>query len=327
MQGDYFDRQVRQARADGIRRQAAADAIGGGLEGTDKASTNVYGYSDTQTPIYGNAARRDVTEDDRHNPILGNEGHALLDFWDGIRATDKGTRFNGQYSRGGIGTFPGGQSTGGQREMEGDKEWNHKYVRPLTANQKIMAGEMRHQVWGAMAPDGADKDGGCKDAETSEKAADCVAKVLLKKGTDAGCVHMRPLAHAFALALARARAHTHTHTHTHTHAQALKLDASRDLDKQAINMASREWRALRRPGSEVPPHPLFARRLPKLRPFLPLPPPPHPSLSLPQTIPSLSHLVPCFLFSVPCLHSSLSFPSLPPLSRKGTAKGKCQSLP
>ena len=207
VQPDYFDRQVRQARADGIRRQAAADAIGGGLEETDKASTNVYGYSDTQTPIYGNAVRRDVTEDDRHNPILGNEGHALLDFWDGISATDKGTRFNNEYSRGGLGTFPGGQSTGGQREMEGDKAWNHKYVRPLTSNQKIMAGEMRHEVWAAMAPKGAENDGGCKDAETSQKAADCVAK-------------------------------------------ALQLDASRALDRQAMDIASHEWRALRRPGSE-----------------------------------------------------------------------------
>lgn len=178
------------------------------MEGTDKANTNVYGYSDTQTPIYGNAARREVTEDDRHNPILGNEGHALLDFWHGIRATDKGTRFGGQYhGGGGIGTFPGGQSTGGQREVEADKAWNHKFVRPLTANQKIMAGEMRHQVWGAMAPNGVENDGGCKDESTSSKAADCVAK-------------------------------------------ALKLDASNNLDKQAINMASREWRALRRPASE-----------------------------------------------------------------------------
>ena len=33
-------------------------------------------------------------------------------------------------------------------------------------------------------------------------------------------------------------------------AKALKLDASNNLDKQAINMASREWRALRRPASE-----------------------------------------------------------------------------
>lgn len=210
---DYFDRQVQQARDDGIRRQAAADTLGGGLMGeeTNKANTNVYGYSDTQTPIYGNAARREVTEDDRHNPLLGNKGKDLLDFWDGIRATDKGTRFNNQYSSGGIGTFPGGQSTGGQREVEEDKAWNHKFVRPLTANQKIMAGEMRHKVWSVMAPNGADNEGGCKDEETSSKAADCVAEALKLRSNDGS---IRP------------------------------------LDMQAMNMASREWRALRRPASE-----------------------------------------------------------------------------
>ena len=188
------------------RRQTAADSIGAGLDGSNKAS-RAYGYADTQTPIFGNAARRDVTEDDRHNPLLGNEGHALLDFWHGIRATDAGTRYSNQGSRGGIGTFPGGQSTGGQHEMESEKPWNHKYVRPLTANQKIMAGEMRRQVWGAIAPNGVENEGGCKDEETSSSAADCVTK-------------------------------------------ALKLDSTNDLDKQAINMASREWRALRRPASE-----------------------------------------------------------------------------
>ena len=91
--------------------------------------------------------------------------------------------------------------------MEEEKEWNHKYVPPLTSNQQIMAKEMRSQVWAAMAPNGAGEKGGCKDSETSSEAADCVR-------------------------------------------EALKLDPSSPVDKQALNMAAHEWRALRRPGSE-----------------------------------------------------------------------------
>ena len=186
-----FEAQVRRARADGHRRQAAADA----------------GDGSKVTSTVGDAAQHEVTEGDRHSPLLGNKGKALLDFWEGVRATDKGTRFRRGRLGGGLGTFPGGQSTGGQSEGERGRSWHTEFAQPLTANQWIMASEMRRQVWTALAPQGADAEGGCKDAETSEEAEDCVAR-------------------------------------------ALKLDRDSSVDKQAMKMAAREWRALRRPASE-----------------------------------------------------------------------------
>ena len=189
-----LEAQVRRARADGHRRQAAADATGA----ADGSKV---------TPTVGAAAQHEVTEGDRHSPLLGNKGKALLDFWDGVRATDKGTRFRRGRLGGGLGTFPGGQSTGGQSEGEGGRSWHTEFAQPLTANQQIMASEMRRQVWTALAPQGADSEGGCKDAETSEEAEDCVAR-------------------------------------------ALKLNRDSSVDMQAMKMAAREWRALRRPASE-----------------------------------------------------------------------------
>ena len=95
---------------------------------------------------------------------LGAEGLDLADYHEAIHDADRGS-FRRRRSLGGIGTYPGGQSTGGSSEFT---EENLRTRRPLTGKEEIMASEMRHEMWQVL-------DGGCKYANTTEELVECVS--------------------------------------------------------------------------------------------------------------------------------------------------------
>ncbi|EKX36999.1 hypothetical protein GUITHDRAFT_155089 [Guillardia theta CCMP2712] len=167
---EHLRKQVQQALRDGRRRQAA-------LEEADRSHVLEHALQGEENS-------------------LGAEGLDLADYHEAIHDADRGS-LRRRRSLGGIGTYPGGQSTGGSSEFT---EENLRTHRPLTGKEEIMASEMRHKMWQVL-------DGGCKYANTTEELVECVSS-------------------------------------------AASLDQSDPLDQQALNIAKRQWHALRRPGSE-----------------------------------------------------------------------------
>eukprot|EP00960_Hanusia_phi_P020318 599767-Hanusia_phi.AAC.2 len=134
---EHLRKQVQQALRDGKRRQAA-------LEEADRARVLEHA----------------LQEEDP----LGAEGFDLADFHQAIREVDKGS-LRRRKSLGGIGTFPGGQSTGGASEFADEEE---RMQSKLSGKDEIMARDMRHQMWLAL-------DAGCKFANTTEELIKCVS--------------------------------------------------------------------------------------------------------------------------------------------------------
>jgi len=196
-----FGRQTRREEllADSVRVQVAA----ANKDANERYRKMASQYEDTKYSDAEDMWKRMDSHEEEQFKDLGSQGKELKEDFPGLEKDDalvyrNGLSSWGDFYDGGLGTFPGGQSTGGNSEFGFERE-AHLAKNPPTRHD-IVAREMERQVWGAVG-------GACKEKLKVDEMEDCVSKTL-------------------------------------------KLDPSSKVDQRALDIADRQWHALRRPATE-----------------------------------------------------------------------------